>query len=423
MLLSKFFLPLIKEQPKEASIISHSLMLRAGLVTQAASGIYTWLPLGLKVLDKVNQIIKKNLDQVGCLELLMPCIQPADLWNESGRFDAYGKELLRIKDRHNNDLLFSPTAEELVTDIFRKAIKSYKDLPKILYQTQWKFRDEIRPRFGVMRAREFYMKDAYSFDLDKASALKTYDLMYDTYYKIFSDLGLRAVAVKADSGPIGGDCSHEFHVLANTGESTIYYDARLEEETDLQKRKELYAVTDEKHVEGTCKEEYLRSKKGIEVGHVFYIGAEKYAEKMKAFVTNKEGQNIPAHMGCYGIGISRLIGAIIEASHDSKGIIWPKQVAPFDVSIINIHPNSHEANKAAFDFYNKLQKLGFSVLLDDKDQSAGSKFATHDLIGIPSHVIISEKMIQSGKFELKDRATDQITLLSFEEILNNLSIT
>lgn len=421
MLLSQFFLPLIKEQPKEASIISHSLMLRAGLVTQAASGIYTWLPLGLKILDKVNQVIKKNLNQVGCLELLMPCIQPADLWNESGRFNAYGKELLRIKDRHDNDLLFSPTAEELVTDIFRKAIKSYKDLPKILYQTQWKFRDEIRPRFGVMRAREFYMKDAYSFDLDKASALKTYDLMYDTYYKIFADLGLKAVAVKADSGPIGGDYSHEFHILANTGESTIYYDARLEEETDLEKRKELYAVTDEKHIEGACKTEYLRSKKGIEVGHVFYIGAEKYTEKMKAFVTNKEGHNVPAHMGCYGIGISRLVGAIIEASNDEKGIIWPKQVAPFDVSLINIHPNSHETTKVANDFYNKLQKLGFSVLFDDKDQSAGAKFATHDLIGIPWHIIISEKMLQSGQFELKNRSNGQTIQASFEEIINNLN--
>jgi len=423
MLLSKFFLPLIKEQPKEASIISHSLMLRAGLVTQAASGIYTWLPLGLKVLDKVNQIIKRNLDQVGCLELLMPCIQPADLWNESGRFDAYGKELLRIKDRHDNDLLFSPTAEELVTDIFRKAIKSYKDLPKILYQTQWKFRDEIRPRFGIMRAREFYMKDAYSFDLDKAGALKTYDLMYDTYYKIYNDLGLKAVAVKADSGPIGGDYSHEFHILANTGESTIYYDSRLEEETNLEKRKKLYAVTDEKHIEGECQPEYLKSKKGIEVGHVFYIGAEKYAEKMKAFVTNKEGHNTPVHMGCYGIGISRLVGAIIEASHDSKGIIWPKQVAPFDLSLINIHPNSHETTKVAFDLYNKLQKLGFTVLMDDKDQSAGAKFATHDLIGIPWQIIISEKMLQSGQFELKDRTTGQISPLSLDEIINKLSIT
>jgi prolyl-tRNA synthetase len=424
MLMSQFFLPLIKETPKEAKIISHILMLKSGMIKQAASGIYSWLPLGLMVLKNVENIVRKNLNQAGCIEMLMPCIQPASFWIESGRYDAYGPEMLRIRDRHDHELIFGPTAEDLITDIFRGSIKTYKELPKNLYQIQWKFRDEIRPRFGVMRGREFYMKDAYSFDVDKANALQTYNLMYQTYYQIFQDLGLKAIAVSAETGPIGGDYSHEFQILADTGENTVYYDALLDEEQDLQKRKTFYASAEEKHTPETCPvpPERLKVKKGIEVGHIFYIGT-KYSESMKAYVADKSGSSIPVEMGCYGIGVSRIVGAIIEASHDEKGIIWPWSVTPFHVSIVNISTNNDACNTFAFEIYQKLTNAGLKVLLDDKVQSAGSKFVTHDLIGIPWQIIISSKNLDSSELEIKERATGKVLNLTLEAFLNILSKT
>jgi prolyl-tRNA synthetase len=420
--MSKFFLPLIKENPKEAKIISHTLMLKSGMIKQVASGIYSWLPLGLMVLKNIEEIVRKNLNKAGCVEMLMPCIQPASFWIESGRYDSYGAEMLRIKDRHDNQLLFGPTAEDLITDIFRSSIKTYKELPKNLYQIQWKFRDEIRPRFGVMRGREFCMKDAYSFDIDKDSALKTYNLMYQTYHQIFEDLGLKAVAVNAETGPIGGDYSHEFQILADTGESTIYYDALIEEEKDLDKRKTFYACAEEKHIPENClvPSERLKIKKGIEVGHIFYIGT-KYSHSMKAYVASKDGSLIPVEMGCYGIGVSRLVGAIIEASHDAKGIIWPWSVAPFHISIININVNSDVCCAASLEVYRQLTNLGFRVLLDDKDQSVGSKFATHDLIGSPWQIVVSNKNIETKEFELRERVTAGVHNLSIESIINLLS--
>jgi prolyl-tRNA synthetase len=426
MLLSRFFLPLIKETPKEAKIASHILMLKSGMIRQAASGIYTWLPLGFMALKNVEQIVRRNLDKAGCIEMLMPCVQPASFWIESGRYDDYGAEMLRIKDRHDNDLLFGPTAEELITDIFRSSIKSYKDLPKSLYQIQWKFRDEIRPRFGVMRGREFYMNDTYSFDIDKQSSLLTYDLIYQAYHQIFHDLDLKVVAVSADTGPIGGDYSHEFQVLADTGESTIYYDALLEEETDLQKRKAFYAAAQEKHVAELCNvpAERLKVKRGIEVGHIFYLGT-KYSVAMNAYVSSKEGALVPVEMGCYGIGVSRLLGAIIQANHDDKGIIWPYSVAPFQIIIINLHPNLPSSCRAAFDAYEKLTSLGFRVLLDDTDRRSGVKFGSADLIGAPWQIIISNNILLSeefelAKFEVKERRSGAILHLSLAEIINKL---
>ncbi len=419
MLASNFFLPLIKETPREAQTASHVLMLKSGMIRQAVAGIYTWLPLGLMALKNIEQIVRVQLNKAGCIEMLMPCVQPASFWIESGRFDSYGAEMLRMQDRHNNQLLFGPTAEDLVTDIFRNSIKSYKDLPKNLYQIQWKFRDEIRPRFGVMRGREFLMKDAYSFDIDKTSALKTYNLMYQTYYQIFDALSLKAIAVSAETGPIGGDYSHEFQILADTGESTIYYDALIEDEPNALKRQSLYAVAEEKHDPKTCTvpQERLKTKKGIEVGHIFYIG-QKYSRSMNAYVADKTGSQIPVEMGCYGIGVSRLVGAIIEANHDSKGIIWPWQIAPFQVSIINISTSSDDACTAAFNLYQALINLGIRVILDDKDQSAGSKFATHDLIGSPWQIIVSVKNIAANQLEIKQRSNGNVTYLSSDETIN-----
>lgn len=419
MLVSKFFLPQIKETPKEASTASHILMLRSGMIKQVVSGIYTWLPLGLMALKNVEHIARNRLNQAGCVEMLMPCIQPASLWTESGRYDSYGAEMLRITDRHEHQMLFGPTAEELITDIFRSSIKSYKDLPKNLYQIQWKFRDEIRPRFGVMRGREFLMKDAYSFDIDKQSALNTYNLMYETYYKIFDDLGLKAIAVNAETGPIGGDYSHEFHVIAQTGESNIYYDELLEQEKNYLQRKSVYACSEEKHNPANCNvpAERLKIKKGIEVGHIFYIGT-KYSVSMNAQIMDKAGKLAPVEMGCYGIGISRLVGAIIEANHDERGIIWPWQVAPFQVSIINVNVACEISNKAAFDLYTSLQNMAIRVILDDRDQSAGNKFATHDLIGSPWQIIISLKNLELGRIEIKKRSSNDIIYMSIEEAIN-----
>jgi prolyl-tRNA synthetase len=420
--MSRFFLPLIKETPKEAKISSHILMLKSGMIKQATSGIYTWLPLGLIALKNVEQIVRRNLEKAGCIEMMMPCIQPASFWIESGRYDDYGAEMLRIKDRHQIDLLFGPTAEDLITDIVRSSIKSYKDLPKNLYQIQWKFRDEIRPRFGVMRGREFYMNDAYSFDVDKQSSLLTYDLMYLTYHRIFNDLELKAVAVNADTGPIGGNYSHEFQILADTGESIIYYDALLEEEQDPQRRKDFYAAAQEKHAPELCDvpPERLKVKRGIEVGHIFYLGT-KYSVAMNAYIANKEGSLSPMEMGCYGIGVSRLVGAIIEANHDQKGIIWPMSVAPFQISIINIHTDSQQCCLTALNIYEQLINIGFRVLLDDTDRRPGVKFSSADLIGSPWQIVVSNSTLSDQRFELKERRSGIILSLSLQEIINKLA--
>jgi prolyl-tRNA synthetase len=426
MRLSSFFLPILKENPVEASIVSHRLMLRAGMIRQLSAGIYNWLPLGLKVLKNVEKIIRQEMDKAGALELLMPCIQPAELWKESDRYNAYGEEMLRIKDRHDHDMLFAPTSEEVVVDIFRKNVFSYKELPKNFYHIQWKFRDEIRPRFGVMRGREFLMKDAYSFDIDYASAKASYDNMYITYLKIFKALGLNAIPVRANTGPIGGDLSHEFHILAATGESEVYYDASFEElakqpEIDLEKMYSIYAAADEQHDPSNCPvpSDRLASKRGIEVGHIFYYGT-KYSKSMGVYVNDKEGKRVHPEGGCYGIGVSRLLGAIIEASHDGKGIIWPDSVAPFKISIINLKPGHADCDKIAEDLYAQMQAKGVAVLYDDKEESAGSKFATHDLIGIPYQVIIGPKSAANNEVEFKIRKTDERMTLSLESLLNKL---
>jgi prolyl-tRNA synthetase len=432
MLLSKFFLPLLKDKPVEASIVSHALMLKSGMIRQHAAGIYNWLPLGLKVLKNVENIVRFNMDASGFIEMLMPCVQSADLWVESGRFNTYGKEMLKFKDRHEHDLLFGPTNEEALTDIIRNNIQSYKDLPKVLYQIQWKFRDEIRPRFGLMRGREFLMKDAYSLDIDEEGANKTYNQMFAAYMRTFSDLGLLAIPLSADTGEIGGSLSHEFHVIANTGESTLYYDKKfdlLKEDLadDLSLVKSLYAATEEKHDPNNCplSEKDLSVRKGIEVGHIFNFG-DKYSRPMNAFVNDDKGQLVPVQMGSYGIGISRLVAAIIEVSHDEKGIIWPASVAPFKVSIVNLNINDQNCNDISYSLYNQLKAKNIDVLLDDTEERAGSKFATHDLIGSPWQIIIGPKKSQANLVELKNRRSGEVEDMKPErainEIIGNLNV-
>ena len=411
MELSKYFLPILKENPSEAQIVSHRLMLRSGMIRQVSSGIYTWLPMGNKVLENIKEIIRKNMNLSGAVELLMPCIQPSSLWKESERYDDYGPEMLRMKDRHDNEILFGPTNEELITDIFRSSIKSYKDLPKNLYQIQWKFRDEVRPRFGIMRGRDFLMKDAYSFDLDENSAITSYNKMFEAYCRTFRDLGLNAIPVRADSGPIGGSLNHEFHIVADTGESTLYYEKRFDilhdaPEIKIEELQALYSATDEMHKPDNCpiNEKDLVVRRGIEVGHIFYFGT-KYSEKMKAFVNDRSGNLVPVQMGSYGIGVSRLIGAIIESSHDDKGIIWPESVAPFKVSIINLSTDDEACVAESYRIYYALKSFGIDVLYDDTDERAGSKFATHDLIGSPWQIIVGKKKLSSNLVELKYRKT------------------
>jgi prolyl-tRNA synthetase len=423
MRLSQYFLPILKENPSEATIVSHRLMLRAGMVRQLSSGLYNWLPLGLKVLRKIEGVVQREMDKAGALELLMPCIQPAELWQESGRYDDYGKEMLRITDRHERGLLFGPTNEEVVTDIFRQNIKSYKDLPKNLYHIQWKFRDEIRPRFGVMRGREFLMKDAYSFDIDFAGAKAAYDNMYETYLRIFKALGMSAIPVSANSGAIGGNLSHEFHIVADTGESEIFYDEKFDElakssTIDIAAMQGLYAAADEKHVPAECPipAERLRSRRGIEVGHIFYFGT-KYSAAMNAKVTNNQGEQVLAEMGSYGIGVSRLVGAIIEASHDERGIIWPEAVAPFKVAVINLKHGDEACTAIADSLYEQLTARAVDVLYDDTKDSAGSKFATQDLIGTPWQISIGPRGAASGTVELKERRTGEKQELSVEAAL------
>jgi prolyl-tRNA synthetase len=429
MRLSQFFLPTLKETPAEAQIVSHRTMLRAGMIKQSAAGIYTWLPLGLRVLRKVEQIVREEQNRAGALEILMPTLQSADLWKESGRYEAYGKEMLRMQDRHERELVYGPTAEEVVTDVFRTYIRSYKDLPKQLYQIGWKFRDEIRPRFGVMRGREFLMKDNYSFDLDFAGAQKTYDTMYAAYLRTFARMGLRAIPVAADPGAIGGNMSHEFQILAETGESQVYYDSAFDEvdvsnadAATLAKLKSLYAAADEKHNAEACPvpKERLKTARGIEVGHIFYFGT-KYSKPMGAVVTGPNGDEITVEMGSYGIGVSRLVGAIIEASHDDNGAIWPEPVAPFDAGVINLKVGDAACDRMAEDAYAKLQGAGRDPLYDDRDDRAGVKFARMDLIGLPWQLVIGPKGAEKGVVELKRRKTGEKAELSLESALAKIA--
>lgn len=422
MRLSRYFLPTLRETPKEAEIVSHRLMLRAGLVRQEAAGIYAWLPLGLRVLNKVCAVIREEQDRAGAIEILMPAIQSAELWRESGRYEAYGKEMLRISDRHDREMLFGPTAEEVVTEIFRGSVRSYKDLPKNLYQISWKFRDEVRPRFGTMRSREFLMKDAYSFDIDQAAARHAYNRMFVAYLRTFAGLGLKAIPMRADTGPIGGDLSHEFIILAQTGESEVYCDSQyldfevppvttdFEDVAGLQgtvdRWTSLYAATSEMHEPAAFAEvssDRQMAARGIEVGHIFYFGT-KYSEPMGAKVTGPDGVERPVHMGSYGIGPSRLVAAIIEASHDEAGIIWPDSVAPFDVALINLKTGDAATDAACAEIQTTLEAAGLSVLYDDRDERPGAKFATADLIGLPWQVIVGPRGLAEGKVELKRRA-------------------
>lgn len=415
---SAYFLPTLKETPSEAQIASHRLMLRAGMVRQLSAGIYNWLPLGLKVLRKVETIVREEMDAVGAQEILMPSIQPAELWRESGRYEDYGREMLRITDRHERDMLYGPTNEEVVTDIFRHNVKSYRDLPKNLYQVQWKFRDEVRPRFGVMRGREFLMKDNYSFDLDYEGAKRSYDNMFIAYLKTFARMNLVAIPMQADTGPIGGNMSHEFQILASTGESGVFYDrawddVSLDQFADLapgsptlERLKTLYAATEEMHEADKCPvaADRLREARGIEVGHIFYFGT-KYSEMMGATVAGPEGEDVTVEMGSYGIGVSRLVGAIIEANHDENGIIWPDSVAPFKVGLINLKTGDAKCDTACDDLYAQLRNQGIDVLYDDRDDRAGVKFADMDLIGVPWQLVIGPRGLKNGIVELKNRRT------------------
>ena len=428
MRLSRYFLPVLKEDPAEAEIVSHRLMLRAGMIQQLAAGIYNWLPLGFRVLKRVEQIVREEMDRAGAIEFLMPTIQPADIWKESGRYEAYGKEMLRIRDRHEREMLYGPTNEENVTDIFRRHVKSYRQLPLNLYHIQWKFRDEIRPRFGVMRGREFLMKDAYSFDYDFAGARRSYEAMFVAYLRTFRRMDLTAIPMQAESGPIGGNMSHEFQILASTGESEVFYDQAFEEldlsgtEIDVERLTGLYAATDDKHDPARCPvpPERLRRARGIEVGHIFYFGT-KYSEPMGATVMGPDGREVPVEMGSYGIGVSRLVGALIEAFHDEKGIVWPESVAPFRVALVSLRPDDTACAQLADDLYERLRTAGIETLYDDTDERAGAKFATMDLIGLPWQVIVGPRGAKAGLVELKSRASGERWELTPEALLNRLS--
>ncbi|WP_170365677.1 proline--tRNA ligase [Ruegeria arenilitoris] len=439
MRLSRYFLPVLKENPSEAQIVSHRLMLRAGMIKQAAAGIYSWLPLGFKVLRKLENIVHEEQIRAGHIPIQMPILQSADLWRESGRYDDYGQEMLRMQDRHGRDMLYTPTAEELVTDIFRGHVSSYKDLPLTLYQIQWKFRDEIRPRFGVMRGREFYMKDGYNFDLTKEDALHAYNRHLVSYLRTYERMGLQAIPMRADSGPIGGDDTHEFLVLADTGESEVFYDSAVtdirlgERDIDYDDKAQcqaimeeftsLYARTDETHDEALFQqvpEERRRSARGIEVGQIFYFGT-KYSEPMGATVQGPDGKQVPVHMGSHGIGVSRLIGAIIEASHDDKGIIWPEGVTPFHCGIVNLKQGDDEADAACDNIYKALTALGLEPLYDDRNERAGGKFATMDLIGLPWRITVGPRGLKNGVVELTSRRTGESEELSPEAAVTRIA--
>ena len=436
MRLSQYFLPVIRENPSEAQIVSHRLMLRSGMIRQSSAGIYSWLPLGLRVLKRVEQIVREEQDRAGAQEILMPTIQPADLWRESGRYDDYGEEMLRIRDRHDREMLYGPTNEEMITAIVRDAIKSYRDLPKNLYHIQWKFRDEVRPRFGVMRGREFLMKDAYSFDLDAAGAKRSYNKMFVAYLRTFARMGLKAIPMRADTGPIGGELSHEFQILADTGESAVYCDKAWLDNDILSKDVDYagdlepmfkewtarYAATDEMHDAARCPvpEGELVSARGIEVGHVFNFGS-KYSKPMGAVASLADGSTVPLEMGSYGIGVSRLVGALIEANHDDSGIIWPESVAPFRVGLINLRAGDAKCVAAADELYAKLNVAGESVLYDDRDESAGGKFATMDLIGLPWQLIVGPRGVAAATLEVKNRRSGERQELPAEAALNRLT--
>ncbi|MCE1235827.1 MAG: proline--tRNA ligase [Hyphomicrobiales bacterium] len=436
MRLSRYFLPILKETPAEAEIVSHRLMLRAGMIRQQAAGIYTWLPLGLRVLDKIADIVREEQNRSGATELLMPTIQSAQLWRDSGRYDDYGQEMLRITDRLDREMLYGPTAEEVVTDVFRSFVRSYKDLPLNLYNIQWKFRDERRPRFGVMRGREFLMKDAYSFDVDQDRAREAYYRMFVAYLRTYARMGLTAIPMRADSGPIGGDMSHEFIILASTGESQVFchkdvLDLPIPPETtdfrgDLKpivdEWTRLYAATEEKHDEAAfaaIPADKQVSARGIEVGHIFYFGT-KYSEPMGAKVAGPDGVERPVHMGSYGVGVSRLVGAIIEASHDDAGIVWPDAVAPFLVGLINMKPGDAACDAACAEIYARLGAAKIDVLMDDTDTRAGAKFATMDLIGLPWQLIVGPKSLAEGKVELKRRASGEREVMTIADALVRL---
>ena len=438
MRLTGYFMPTLKETPAEAQIVSHRLMLRAGMIRQASAGIYSWLPLGMRVLKKIERIVREEQDRAGAQEVLMPTIQSADLWRQSGRYDAYGPEMLRITDRHGREMLYGPTNEEQITEIFRASVKSYRDLPRMLYHIQWKFRDEVRPRFGVMRGREFLMKDNYSFDLNFAGAKRAYNKMFVAYLRTFARMGLKAIPMAAESGPIGGDLSHEFIILADTGESAVFchrdfvdfdvlgqdidYDSDLEPIVDRWTK--LYARTDDKHDAAVFAKQVPAdkqvSRRGIEVGHIFYFGT-KYSEPLAALVSTADGQHVPVHMGSYGIGVSRLAGAIIEASHDQAGIIWPQTVAPFAVGLINLKAADAACRQVCDDLYGKLTAAGVEVLYDDRDERPGTKFADMDLIGLPWQLVVGPRGLDKGLVEVKARRGGERQELSIDAALSKLT--
>ncbi|WP_042251724.1 proline--tRNA ligase [Paracoccus sp. PAMC 22219] len=439
MRLSRYFLPVLKEDPKEAQIVSHRLMLRAGMIKQQTAGIYSWLPMGFKVLRRIEQIVHEEQARAGHIPMLMPTLQPADLWRESGRYDDYGEEMLRIKDRNKRDLLYGPTNEEMITDIFRSHVGSYKDLPLTLYHIQWKFRDEIRPRFGVMRGREFLMKDGYNFDLTKEDALHAYNRHLVSYLRSYERMGLQAIPMRADGGPIGGDYTHEFLVLAETGESEVFYDSQITDLTFgdrqidydnvaecqavLEEFTSRYARTDETHDEAVyaeVPEERRRTARGIEVGQIFYFGT-KYSEPMGATVRGADGAQVPVHMGSHGIGVSRLLGAIIEANHDDKGIIWPEGVTPFHVGIVNLKQGDNSTDAACDAIYAELQARGLDPLYDDRDERAGAKFASMDLIGLPWRITVGPRGLTTNKVELTSRRTGQTEELSPQEAIARIA--
>lgn len=433
MRLSRYFLPVLKENPSEAQIVSHRYMLRAGMIKQQAAGIYSWLPLGFKVLRRVEQIVHEEQIRAGHIPLLMPTLQPADLWRESGRYDDYGEEMLRITDRHKRDMLYGPTNEEMITDIFRAHVTSYKDLPLTLYHIQWKFRDEIRPRFGVMRGREFLMKDGYTFDIDVDAALHAYNRHMVSYLRTYERMGLKAIPMRAASGPIGGDNTHEFLVLAATGESEVFYDSAITDLTfgdrvvNYDDRAECaaivrewttpYARTDETHeaaIYAAIPEARRKSSRAIEVGQIFFFGT-KYSEPMGAVVVNDKGHRVPVQMGSHGIGVSRLLGAIIEASHDDRGIIWPEGVTPFRVGLVNLKQGDSATDAACADLYTALVARGLEPLYDDRDERAGAKFATMDLIGLPWRITVGPRGLAAGKVELTSRRTGVSEEMTAEE--------
>jgi prolyl-tRNA synthetase len=438
MRLSRYFLPILRDVPKDAEIVSHRLMLRAGMMRQEAAGIYAFLPLGLRVLKKIEQIVREEQNRAGAIELLMPTMQSADLWRESGRYDAYGKEMLRIKDRHERDMLFGPTNEEMITEIFRAYVRSYKDLPLNLYHIQWKFRDEVRPRFGLMRGREFLMKDAYSFDIDQAGATHSYNKMFVAYLRTFERLGLKSIPMRAESGPIGGNLSHEFIILASTGESEVFChknyldlpvpnaDVNFDDAAALQKVVDTwtaqYAATSDMHDAAAFAQVPAAeqvSARGIEVGHIFYFGT-KYSAPMKAVVATGQGGEAPVHMGSYGIGPSRLVAAIIEASHDDAGIIWPEAVAPFKVAILNLKQGDAATDAACEQLYRGLAAKGVDALYHDIDERAGAQFAMADLIGVPWQVMVGPRGLAEGKVEVKKRADGTRDMMTPEAALDLL---